>query len=115
MLQPAMAIFFATRDGLKDARAGRPPYFWTILTDPSQRSERLHEGFKAMARVIGLGVVMDAIYQYVAFKALYPLEIVIVVLGLAFVPYLLMRGPANRIASWWYERRTHPHIHISKK
>jgi hypothetical protein len=27
-LQPAVAGFFALRDGLKDAREGRPPHFW---------------------------------------------------------------------------------------
>src|SRR6478609_9295695 len=38
ILQPLMATFFAIRDGLKDARAGRPLYTWTILTDPGQRA-----------------------------------------------------------------------------
>ena len=37
ILQPLMATFFAIRDGLKDARAGRPLYTCAILTDPAQR------------------------------------------------------------------------------
>ena len=34
ILQPVMAAIFAIRDGMKDARAGRSPYFWTVLHDP---------------------------------------------------------------------------------
>ena len=37
--------------GLRDARAGRPPYFWAILTDPLHRRDLLREGWKAVARI----------------------------------------------------------------
>jgi hypothetical protein len=30
-LQPTMATIFAIRSGLKDAREGRPVYFWSIF------------------------------------------------------------------------------------
>jgi hypothetical protein len=98
ILQPAVAAILAIRDGMKDARTGRSPYFWTVLNDPAQRGPRLSEGFAAVGRVIGLGVVMEAIYQYLVLGAFRPLEMAIVVLLLAFVPYLLIRGPAARIA-----------------
>ncbi len=32
---------------------------------------------------------------------IYPLELVIVVLSLAFIPYLLLREPVNRLARYW--------------
>ena len=51
--------------------------------------------------VIGLGLVMDAIYQWRVLGTFYPGEAFIVVLLLAFFPYLLMRGPVDRIARWW--------------
>jgi hypothetical protein len=103
ILQPLMALVCAYRDGAHDARAGRPPYLYTILTDPGERMELLREGFKAVARIIVLGVVMDAIYQVIVFQRIYPLELIVIVLLLAFVPYLLFRGPFNRLA----RRRTH--------
>lgn len=115
VLQPAMAIFLALRDGFEDARTGQAPYFWTILSDPRQRADRLREGLKATARVILLGIVMDTIYQYVVLKAFRPMEMAIVVLGLAFIPYLIARGPANRIAHWWHHRYSHPHVPAPKK
>ena len=33
ILQPAMAAVAALYDGIKDARLGRSPYFWTIMHD----------------------------------------------------------------------------------
>jgi hypothetical protein len=44
---------------------------------------------------------MDAIYQLKLFRWIYPGELVLVVLLLAFVPYLLMRGPINRVVRSW--------------
>ena len=58
-LQPIMATIAAVYDGVKDARAGRSYYLWTILTDPAKRAGRLHEGVISTARVILLGLCMD--------------------------------------------------------
>jgi hypothetical protein len=101
ILQPLMAAIAAILDGRKDARAGRSPYFWTLLRNPRQRVERLQEGLNATARIILLGLVMDAIYQIIVLKRFYPTEAVIVALLFAFVPYVIIRGPAVRIARWW--------------
>ena len=37
ILQPAMAIVCAIRDGLKDAGEGRRPYVYSLFTDPDHR------------------------------------------------------------------------------
>jgi hypothetical protein len=89
---------FGIRDGLKDARLGRPAYFWTIFSDRTQRSELLHEGWKAVMKVFIMAVVIDAVYQYLQLAWFYPGEALIVAFILAFIPYLLIRGPINRIA-----------------
>ena len=106
LLQPTMAIIFAIRDGIKDAHTGQSPYFWTILHNPAERSARLKLGLHATARIIALGLIMDAAYQRIVLGTLYPVEAIIVALVLAFVPYLLIRGPAERITRWW--ERHHP-------
>src|SRR5437773_7771 len=98
ILQPAMATLLAVRAGLKDAREGRPPYLWTVLTDPEQRADLLREGWKAIARVFLLAVIMDVIYQWIVLRWIYPGELLLVAVLLAVVPYLLVRGPVNRIA-----------------
>jgi hypothetical protein len=103
-LQPIMASIAAWRDGVKDARAGRSPYLWTIATDPAKARGRLNEGVIATARVILLGLVMDVIYQLTVFETFHPGEAAIVAILLAFVPYLLLRGPITRVAAWWRGR-----------
>jgi len=105
VLQPLMALVFAARDGIVDARQGRPPYFWTIFTRPSERWELLREGGKAVARVIALGVLMDVVYQVLIFHRIYAPQLIVIVLALAFLPYVVFRGPINRIARAWMTRR----------
>jgi len=105
ILQPAMAALLALLAGLRDARENRPPYLWTLITAPSQRGDLLRQGWKAIGRVFVLAIIMDTIYQLIVLRWLYPLELVIVAILLAVVPYLLIRGPVNRVASWFYRRR----------
>jgi hypothetical protein len=97
ILQPLMAIIFATRAGLKDAKEGRPPYFWAIFTDPVNRRDMLRDGWKSVGRIFILAIVIDAIYQFIVFRWFYPGEAILVAAILAFIPYLLIRGPVNRI------------------
>jgi hypothetical protein len=101
ILQPIMASIAALLDGIKDAKTGRSPYLWTVLTNPAERSGRLREGLIATGRIILLGLGIDAIYQFIVLKTFYPGEAVIVAIVLCFLPYLLLRGPAARIARWW--------------
>lgn len=97
ILQPVIAITLAIRDGWKDARTQRRPYLWTMLRDPARRMPRLREGVMAVFRVLLLGVGMDLVYQAIRLHAFRPLETVVIAVGLAFVPYLIVRGPAARI------------------
>ena len=101
ILQPAMAVIVAIHDGIKDAKAGRSPYFWTMLSKPEKRDGRLREGWNATARIILLGIAMDVVYQLIVLRTFYPDEALIVGLLVAFVPYLAMRGPVARIARRW--------------
>jgi hypothetical protein len=45
---------------------------------------------------------MDAIYQVIVLGQFYPAEAVIVALLFAFIPYVIIRGPATRIARRWH-------------
>jgi hypothetical protein len=96
ILQPSMAAIVAIRDGLKDARTSRSPYFMTVLRNPEERIGRLREGLNATARIILLGLLMDVIYQALVLHTFYPNEAVIIALLLAFVPYVIIRGVVAR-------------------
>ena len=98
ILQPLMATLLAIRAGMKDAQTGRPPYFSTLLTDPNQRGDLLREGWKSVARVFVLAIIMDVIYQLIVVRWIYPLELILIATVLALVPYVLLRGPVNRLA-----------------
>lgn len=97
VLQPIMAAIAAVRSGLKDAREGRPPYFWALFTDPEHRRELLRDGWKSVARVFIFAVSIDAVYQYIVLCWFYPAEALLVAAILALLPYLLIRGPVNRV------------------
>ena len=111
ILQPTMAVLLAIRSGLEDAREGRPPYLWTILTDAKQRGDLLRQGWKACARVFFLAIIMDVIYQWIMQKWIYPVEVIVVAIVLALVPYLLVRGPVTRIARRLMRRAGDGRVH----
>jgi hypothetical protein len=96
VLQPLMAIIFAIKDGRKDAREGRAPYFWAIFTDPEHRRDLLRNGWKSVSKIFIIALILDAVYQFIELSMFYPGEAALVALILAIVPYVLLRGPANR-------------------
>jgi hypothetical protein len=104
LLQPAMAFIAALHDGIQDAKAHRTPYLRAIIRDPDERGERLREGLFATARLVLIGLGMEAIYQWRVLDTFYPGEALLVALLLAVLPYLLLRGPVSLIA----RRLIHP-------
>jgi hypothetical protein len=97
ILQPLMASIFAFIDGMKDAKQGRPPFFWTVISKPRHRMDLLKAGWKRVGKIFILAFVLDVIYQLKIDHWKYPGETLIVSIVLAFVPYLLLRGPINRL------------------
>jgi hypothetical protein len=104
VLQPIMVTILAIIDGVKDARAGRPLYTWTLLTDPAHRASYLRQGLKRVTRVIIFALVMDAIYQFMVLRRFYLGEALVTAFVVAVLPYLLIRGPVARIARRWSRR-----------
>jgi hypothetical protein len=102
--QPLMAILLATRDGWRDARAGTPPFAWTVFSDPSRRRELLIDSWKRISRVFFIGIAMDFIYQLIMRNGFEPFMAVWVAFLLAIVPYVLLRGPVNRLMRFWYTK-----------
>ncbi|HEY6903091.1 MAG TPA: hypothetical protein VI216_02200 [Candidatus Acidoferrales bacterium] len=66
VLQPLMAAFFAIRSGLNDAKAGKPPFFWSLISDPAHDADRIKDGWKSVGRVFVLALVLDVVYQIIA-------------------------------------------------
>jgi hypothetical protein len=98
VLQPAMATFFAIRAGLADARAGRPPYFWSFITGSAPREALLESGWKSVGKVFILAVVLDVVYQLYVLHFVYVPQTIVVAFILAIVPYVILRGLTTRLA-----------------
>jgi hypothetical protein len=98
LIQPTVAAIIAIRAGLNDAREGRPAFLWGVLLHPGHRPELLRQGWKDVGKVFILAVVLDSIYQLIVHRGVYVLELLITATVLAIVPYVLIRGPVNRIA-----------------
>ena len=98
IIQPAVAIIFAIRSGLRDARNGQPPFLWTILSNAGQRRELLRHGWRDVGTVFIVALILDAIYQVVVHSAIYSIELFLAATILALVPYALLRGLVTRLA-----------------
>ncbi len=109
-IQPAIGIIMALRAGVHDAREGRPAYLWSIFTNPTSRRGLLQEGWKDMATTFFISAVFDSVYQLIIHKGIYLLELLFTATFLALIPYLILRGPFNRIARLFIRNK-----HTSKK
>lgn len=111
VLQPCMAGFLAIRAGVADARAGKPPYFWCLLTTPGERENMLKDGWKSVGRVFILAIILDIIYQLIELHFVYIGEAFIVAFVLAIMPYLILRGLVTRVSRRIVLRHQHEHAH----
>jgi hypothetical protein len=113
IVQPLMATIFAVIDGVKDAKAGRSPYFWALLSTPERRNALVKEGWKSVGKIFILAVILDAVYQLKVHSTVYAGELLIVAFVLAIVPYLVLRGPINRLVRI-FSARDHGNVAIAK-
>jgi hypothetical protein len=99
VLQPLMATFLAIRSGLRDAKSGARPYFWSLISTPGHRVEMIKEGWKSIARLFFLAMALDLIYQIIVQSSFHLRAALIVAVVLAILPYLTLRGIVTRIAT----------------
>lgn len=100
IMQPLMAFYLAFRDGKKDAREGKSPYFWGLFHDPEHRRERLLNGWKSIGKVFIAAFVLDVVFQFIFFHGpRFHGGAIWAGIILALLPYTLLRGPVNRMFS----------------
>ena len=98
IIQPVMAMLFAVRDGRRDAREGRGAYLWSLFGDPAQRAYLIRDGVKGIAKVFLIAFVLDVVYQFIEWHGLKPLQGLLTAIVLAVIPYVVLRGPVNRVS-----------------
>ena len=97
VIQPLVAGFLAIRAGLRDARAGNPPYLWALAFNPEHRRELLRQGWKDIVKIFVAALILDLVYQIIAFHSIRLGQAFPVAILLAVVPYLLLRAPVTRL------------------
>jgi hypothetical protein len=97
VLQPLTAIIYAIRAGLRDAKGDKVPFLLGLFKFKSHRKDLLLEGWKDVGKVFIIAIIVDVIYQLIELKTVFPGEAIIVAIILAIIPYLIFRGPVNRI------------------
>jgi hypothetical protein len=98
ILQPLMAITFGVLNGLADARAGRPPYFYGILFHRYLRGDLVKTGFSTLANLLLMGILMDLVFQRIILGVAHPGPALIIGPILIVTPYVIARALSNRLA-----------------
>ena len=98
IIQPAVAVLFAIRAELHDAREGQPPFLWAVFSNPGHRRKLLRQARNDVGNVFILALVLDAIYQVIVHSGIYALELLLTATILALVPYVIARGLVTRLA-----------------
>ena len=103
-IMPIVVTILAIRAHLKDAREGNAIYLGAFFKDPTERRRLLHSGLKDFGRVFIIACVLDTTYQILVLKAFYPVQMLIVAVACAIVPYFHVRGPDMRLAHFLRRR-----------
>jgi hypothetical protein len=104
-IMPIVVTILAIRAHLKDVREGHPIYLGAFFTSPTERRRLLRSGLEDFGRVFIIACVLDTTYQILVLKAFYPVQMLIVAVACAIVPYFLIRGPVTRTVNSLRRRR----------
>ncbi len=105
IVQPMIAIALGIRDGIADAKHHEPPFFIRVAFTGEDRLGVLKSSLKQIALPLTVGVVLDAILQWVIFQTVFLLPALMAGTLLVAIPYSIARGLSNRIARRCYDRR----------
>jgi pilus assembly protein TadC len=100
ILQPLMAIFLGIRDGVYDAKAGRPPFLCDLFETPKGRKRQIRKAFRSLLIPLALATVLDGVVQYLLFgwvRVVGAVTIGVMIMGL---PYVITRAVTNWVVSW---------------
>lgn len=105
ILQPLTAILLGIRGGLRDAKAGNPPYLFGLLFASERRRELLRSGVAAIRNLVALGIIMDIVFQLIIYHSVHPAPALVIGPILVCFPYALSRALTTHAEAW---RRASP-------
>ena len=106
ILQPLAATLVGIRDGVRDAKAGEPPYLLAVLTRKEKRKDKVTGLWRSLRLGILFAIFLDALVQYMLFRSVRVVGAIVVGTLLMALPYTLGRALANRATVWRIGRDT---------
>ena len=97
---PWSRIVFGTRDGIKDARAGRPPFLRDLIFHKAERPGLMRSALASVRDLIAIAILLDVISQLIIFRMVHPGAALLIGPVLIALPYASSRALANRTAKW---------------
>jgi len=103
IFQPVAAILLGARDGVKDARAGVPPFLSALVFHGARRPGMLRSALVSVRDLVAIAILLDVVSQVLIFRMVHPGVALIFGPVLIATPYALSRALANRISRWQSE------------
>jgi hypothetical protein len=97
VLQPLIAVILGIRSGRSDAREGRPPYLYGLVFHQHLRRELLRSSFETVINLMLMGILMDAVFQWIILGVSHPGAALVVGPVLIVIPYSIARAVTNRL------------------
>jgi hypothetical protein len=98
VLQPVAALLVGMRDGIRDSRAGCPPFLSALVFQRARRTDLLRSAFASVRDLVAIAIILDVISQFLIFREIHPGAALVLGPVLVSVPYSISRALANRIA-----------------
>jgi hypothetical protein len=100
IFQPLAAILLGAREGVKDARAGNPPFLWGLAFRSSHRSGLMRSALASVRDLVAVAILLDVVAQLLIFRMVHPGAALLLGPVLIALPYATSRALTNRIARW---------------
>jgi hypothetical protein len=97
ILQPTVAIIIGARDGVKDARAGNPPFLWNLVFRSSDRPGLVRGALASVRDLVAVAILLDVVAQLLIFRMVHPVAALLLGPVLIAVPYASSRALTNRL------------------
>jgi hypothetical protein len=114
IVQPMMAVLFGIVHGMRDRKAGHPPFVAGAMRAHEGRLRRLADGLRGVAVPVTIALIASVAFQYVV-RAHVRLGYAVLYAFLAVViPYFAARGITNRVAQLTPAKKTRPPLRPSR-
>jgi len=97
IFQPTVAIVLGARDGVKDARAGNPPFLWGLVFHPADRAGLVRSALASVRDLVAVAILLDVASQFLIFRRVNPFAALLLGPVLIALPYASSRALTNRI------------------